>query len=86
MPTHESPQQPNFSNVVDVEAALGSRAAERLFPTLTAQQLSRVAARGRRRATTAGELLFDVGASPVPFFVVVSGAVRCCGYSKAPRR
>ena len=30
---------------------------ERVFPTLTAQQLSRVAAHGRRRPTSRGEVL-----------------------------
>src|SRR5438034_2458763 len=49
---------------------------ERLFPTLTATQMSRIAAHGRRRATTRGEVLVEVGDQPVPFFVVVSGEVQ----------
>jgi thioredoxin reductase (NADPH) len=55
---------------------LAARAAERLFPLLTAQQMARIAARGRRRATTRGEVLVDVGESTLPFFVVVSGEVQ----------
>jgi len=51
---------PSFSNVADVEAALGSR----------------VAARGRRRATTRGEMLIDIGDSSVSFCVVVSGELQ----------
>jgi len=46
---------------------------ERAFPTLTAPQLSRMAAHGRRRPTERGEVLFDAGDKGVPVFVVVSG-------------
>jgi len=53
-------------------AGIGS---ERLFPTLTPQQIARIAARGRRRSTDGGEVLVDVGDKIVPFFVVVSGTV-----------
>src|SRR5215467_9061932 len=49
---------------------------ERLFPTLTPQQMSRVAAHGRRRQTTRGEMLVDVGDRIVPFYVVVSGEIQ----------
>ena len=48
---------------------------ERLFPTLTSVQMARIAARGRRRTIALGEVLVEVGAKDVPFFVVVSGAV-----------
>ena len=51
-------------------------ATERLFPTLTAAQLARIATHGRRRPITAGEILIEVGDNDVPFFVVVSGAIR----------
>ena len=43
------------------------------FPTLTPQQIARIAVRGRRRATMRGEVLVEVGDRPVPFFVIVSG-------------
>jgi thioredoxin reductase (NADPH) len=51
-------------------------ARERLFPTLTAAQIARIAAHGRRRSIARGDLLVDVGASGVPFFVVVTGEVQ----------
>ena len=49
---------------------------DRLFPTLTSRQLSRIAAHGRRRAIAHGEVLVEVGERPVPFFVVLSGEVQ----------
>jgi thioredoxin reductase (NADPH) len=49
---------------------------ERVFPTLTPQQLSRIAARGLRRSTTRGDVLVEVGDKPVPFFVVLSGELQ----------
>jgi thioredoxin reductase (NADPH) len=48
----------------------------RLFPTLTPQQMSRIAAHGRRRPTSPGEVLVEVGDKVVPFFVVVSGEIQ----------
>jgi thioredoxin reductase (NADPH) len=50
--------------------------AERLFPTLTSAQMSRVAARGQRRTIARGEVLVEVGDKSVPFFVVLSGEVQ----------
>jgi thioredoxin reductase (NADPH) len=49
---------------------------ERLFPTLTDAQVARIAARGRRRPVTRGEVLVEVGDRAVPFFVVVTGEVQ----------
>jgi thioredoxin reductase (NADPH) len=49
---------------------------ERLFPTLTPAQLARVAAHGRRRSTTRGEILIDVGDRVVPCFAVVTGTIQ----------
>src|SRR5262245_65650715 len=49
---------------------------ERLFPKLTPAQLARIAAHGRRRATTRGEVLIDVGDRIVPCFVVVGGEIQ----------
>ena len=49
---------------------------ERLFPTLTPAQIKRIAAHGRRRAIARGEVLVDVGAKVVPFFVVISGEIQ----------
>ncbi len=49
--------------------------ANRVFPTLTEKQVARIAAHGRRRSTTRGEVLVDLGDRAVPFFVVVTGEV-----------
>src|SRR5216684_1209597 len=53
--------------------AVGSN-NERLFPTLSEAQMNRIAAHGRRRQTTKGEVLTDVG-DIAPFFVVVRGTL-----------
>jgi thioredoxin reductase (NADPH) len=50
--------------------------SERLFPTLTDAQMKRIAARGKRRQTSEGEVLIQPGDKTVPFFVVVSGALQ----------
>ncbi len=48
---------------------------DRIFPTLTAAQIARVAAHGRGRVAQPGEVLIDAGDESVPFFVVVSGRI-----------
>jgi thioredoxin reductase (NADPH) len=47
----------------------------RLFPKLTALQIERIVAHGRRRSMAAGEVLVEPGDRPVPFFVVLSGEI-----------
>jgi thioredoxin reductase (NADPH) len=59
---------------------------ERLFPTLTPAQVARVVAHGRRRATTRGEVLVDVGDRIVPCFVVVTGAIQALQVSDGTER
>src|SRR5919198_4010644 len=49
---------------------------DRVFPTLTPEQISRIAAHGRLRATTRGDVLVEVGDRAVPVFVVVSGELQ----------
>ena len=44
-----------------------------MFPTLTPEQVSRIAAHGRRRSVREGEVLIEVGDRLVPFFVVTRG-------------
>jgi thioredoxin reductase (NADPH) len=67
---------------VDVPAPLqplqptAASPTERLFPTLTAAQIARIAAHGRRRAIERGEVLVEVGDRAVPFFVVLSGEIQ----------
>jgi thioredoxin reductase (NADPH) len=55
--------------------------AQRLFPTLTPRQVERMAAFGRRRTTTPGEVLVDVGAKTVPLFLMISGTLEIEGPS-----
>src|ERR1700761_9430703 len=47
--------------------------AEQIFPTLTADQLERLAAPGRARSARAGEVLVELGDKDIPVFVVISG-------------
>ena len=49
---------------------------ERLFPTLTTEQIKRIAAHGRRRAIARGDVLVEAGDNVVPFLVVVSGEIQ----------
>jgi thioredoxin reductase (NADPH) len=49
---------------------------DQAFPTLTPQQMSRIAAHGRRRATARGEVLVETGDKVVPFFVVAAGELQ----------
>ncbi len=44
-----------------------------IFPTLTAAQMERAAAHGRRRPIQRGDVLVEQGDGTGPFFVVVSG-------------
>jgi thioredoxin reductase (NADPH) len=46
---------------------------EHVFPTLTHQQIARIAAHGHERTVAAGEVLVDQGESGMPLFVVLSG-------------
>jgi len=50
-----------------------SSSAERMFPTLTASQIDRIAAHGRVRSVRAGEVLVEPGQHVVPFYVVIEG-------------
>jgi thioredoxin reductase (NADPH) len=49
---------------------------DRVFPTLTPAQITRIAPHGRRRAIAPGEVVVEVGQRPVPFFVVLSGEMQ----------
>jgi thioredoxin reductase (NADPH) len=72
------PAEGTMDDMTDAESLSGIDPSrlERLFPTLSAPQIARVAAHGRRRSTAAGEVLIEPGARPVPFFVVLSGRVQ----------
>ncbi len=48
---------------------------ERMFPTLTAQQIARLSAHGRVRAVKTGEILAGAGERGMPFFVLTKGQI-----------
>jgi thioredoxin reductase (NADPH) len=58
-----------------VQPPVGS-ASEHRFPSLTDAQMARVAARGRRRAVSRGEVLVAVGDKVIPFFVIITGEIQ----------
>jgi thioredoxin reductase (NADPH) len=55
-----------------VKAAADAR-LEHIFPTLTGEQVARVAAHGRVRPVRAGEVLVEAGMVAAPLFVVTAG-------------
>ena len=65
----------NSDSAVTPVAATVTR-PEHVFPTLTSGQVARMAAHGRLRRTTRGEVLVEVGDTAVPVFVVVRGELR----------
>ena len=48
---------------------------ERMFPTLTAEQIERIAAHGHERHIRPGEVLVQPGDQIVPFFVIITGGI-----------
>jgi thioredoxin reductase (NADPH) len=48
---------------------------EQIFPILTREQIARIAAHGTVRPIERGEILFEVGAEVVAFFVVTAGQI-----------
>ena len=55
--------------------SLPPQGGDRIFPTLTPEQIARVAACGRKRAVEGGEVLVKAGQEHYPFFLVVSGRI-----------
>ena len=55
---------------------------ERMFPVLSASQLERIVALGKRRLVTRGEVLVEAGQHAVPMFVVLSGELEVLMPSK----
>src|SRR5438046_10347431 len=49
--------------------------ADRLYPTLTAAQVARITAHGRRRHVERGEVLVQAGEQTARLFVVVAGRI-----------
>jgi len=56
--------------------AVTSGQHDHVFPTLSSAQLSRIGSHGRRRSTSRGEVLVEVGDRAVPVFVVISGELQ----------
>src|SRR6266852_5896908 len=54
----------------------GHRAAQMMFPRLSAEQISRLDAVGQRRRVDRGEVLVEQGSVAPAFFVVVSGELK----------
>ena len=48
---------------------------EHIFPTLTAEQIDRLAQHGQVRRVGQGEILIEAGTSSIPFFVVTAGSI-----------
>ena len=53
-----------------------SSSPDHAFPTLTAQQVSRIEAHGQRRATARGDVLVEAGDRAAPMFVVLRGELQ----------
>src|SRR5580704_3939902 len=60
---------------IPLSASLRAERRELLFPTLSPVQIERIAAHGKRRRVSAGEILVEQGDQNLPFFVVISGAI-----------
>src|SRR5580704_15493389 len=60
---------------IPLSASLTAERRELLFPTLSPAQIERIAAHGKRRSVSAGEILVEQGDQNLPFFVVISGAI-----------
>jgi thioredoxin reductase (NADPH) len=63
-----------MTQAIDTPLAPAER-ADLVFPRLTAAQMARVEAHGRKRSVASGEVLFEPGQGPARFYVVTSGAV-----------
>jgi thioredoxin reductase (NADPH) len=59
-----------------IPAALSLSARfDQMFPTLTPAQIARIAARGKRRTISRGEVLFEAGLQVMQFFLVLEGKI-----------
>jgi thioredoxin reductase (NADPH) len=54
-------------------APSSASSGDRIFPTLTPEQIRRIAKQGHVRAMQRGEVLFEAGDHVVPFFVITAG-------------
>jgi thioredoxin reductase (NADPH) len=78
--------EPSASPTIDAPIPVAltlSSGMERMFPTLTAAQVERIAAHGHVRQIRPGEVLVQPGDQIVPFFVVTAGQVEIVRPSSA---
>ncbi len=61
----------NIEVATTTDIALAS-SLEKVFPTLAAAQIDRIAAHGSTRTVSAGDVLYEQGTANVPFFVLLS--------------
>lgn len=62
-----------YPHTIGVPGHAGHRAAQKMFPRLSAEQIARLDAVGQRRRVDRGEVLVEQGSVAPAFFVVVSG-------------
>ena len=67
-----------------VPLTLASR-VDQVFPTLTPEQIARLAVHGQVRHVQRGEVLMEAGEQPSRFFVVTAGTSRLSGPQAARR-
>ena len=53
--------------------------SEQMFPALTSAQIARLSAIGRERRLADSEMLWEAGATEMPFYVVLEGAIAILG-------
>jgi thioredoxin reductase (NADPH) len=58
---------------------------ESMFPKLSADQIARIEAFGKRRQSTAGEVLFAPGQAVFSMFIVIDGAIEIVSSAEATR-
>ena len=64
-----------MAQAVNGEQARSGVRADQIYPTLTAAQIARIAAHGRRRRVAPGEVLVQAGERTARLFVVASGRI-----------
>lgn len=71
----EAPQESTGPVAVVPPPFLTPERARQVFPTLTAEQIERVATQGTTRPIRAGEILVAAGVQAASFFVVIEGSI-----------
>src|SRR5258707_14278907 len=74
----DSSNGPSGDSLQEIPVSIPASALDaktQTFPILTPAQVDRLRSYGHVRKVEAGEILFDVGASVVPFYVLLSGTL-----------